>query len=70
MEDSNGESTMKCCINCRKRYPGCQDHCPDIAAEKAAEQIRNEKIRKAKEKDRMDRNYIREHYYSLKRRHE
>lgn len=61
---------MKCCIKCTKRYPACQDTCPDIAAEKAEEQIRQEKIRKAKEKDRMDRNYIREHYYSQRRRHE
>lgn len=53
---------MKCCINCKKRYPACQDTCPDIAAEKAEENIRKEKIEKAKAADKLRRDYIYEYY--------
>lgn len=58
---------MKCCINCTKRYPACQDHCPDIAEEQAAERERKEKIRKAKAKEKQGRDYVYEHYYKQRR---
>lgn len=54
---------MKRCLNCKKRYPACQDHCPDRAAELAKERERKEKIRKAKEKEKQSRDYVYEHYH-------
>lgn len=35
---------MKCCMPCvpPKRYPGCHDHCPEYAAEKAEDQKKKE----------------------------
>ena len=60
---------MKCCLDCSKRKPGCHSTCYDYITESAEERERKEKIRKAKEEDRMNRNYIREHYYSQRRRH-
>lgn len=55
---------MKRCLNCNKRYPACQDTCPDRAEELAEEEIRKEKIRKAKAKEKLNRDYVYEHYYN------
>ena len=43
--------SIKCCIPCvkPKRYPGCQDHCPEYAAEKAQEQEKKDAARKQHE---------------------
>lgn len=40
--------SIKCCIPCvkPKRYPGCQDHCPEYAAEKAKDQKEKDAYRK------------------------
>lgn len=54
---------MKRCLNCDKRYPACQDTCPDRAEELAEERERKEKIRKAKEKEKQSRDYVYEHYH-------
>ena len=54
---------MKCCYKCEKRYPACQDTCPDRAAELAEDLERKEKIRKAKAKEKQGRDYVYEHYY-------
>lgn len=60
---------MKCCINCEKRIPGCHDTCEDYIAESRADHERKEKIRMAKEKERANQNYIRDHYYRRNKRH-
>lgn len=39
------------CRGCTKRYPGCQDKCPDGIAWSKKEKARRDKIRAAKEKE-------------------
>lgn len=53
---------MKCCMNCEKRMAGCHSTCEMYIAESRADHERKEKIRVAKEKERANQNYIREHY--------
>ena len=53
---------MKCCYKCEKRYPACQDICPDRAAELEEDRAKKEKIRKAKDKEKQNRDYIYERY--------
>lgn len=59
---------MKCCIDCDKRTPGCHDSCKDYIAESKADRERKEKIRMAKAKERVNQNYVREHYGKQRRR--
>lgn len=60
---------MKCCIDCEKRIPGCHDTCEDYITGSKAERERKEKIRRAKEDERANRNYIHEHYDAIRRKH-
>ena len=45
------KSDFECCKICTppKRYPGCQDHCPDGKAAKAAHDKKRANIRKQRE---------------------
>ena len=43
---------MKCCLECKgKRHPGCHSTCETYITEKASDEARKEKIRKAKAED-------------------
>lgn len=54
---------MKVCIKCERRYPACQDTCPDRAKELAEFRARQEKIKKAKDEGKQNRDYIYERYH-------
>ena len=54
---------MKCCYKCEKRYPACQDICPDRAAELEEDRAKKEKIEKAKAKEKVCRDYVYEHHH-------
>ena len=56
------------CIDCKKRYPACQDHCEYGMEGKKMLNERNEKIRKAKEAEQEKNCYIAKHYAKYKRK--
>lgn len=49
------------CYGCEKRYPACQDKCPDMAAAKKA----NEERKAVERRKRLDDNCVKE--YSIQR---
>lgn len=50
------------CINCKKRHPACQDSCLEYINAKDTAELYKEKIKKAKSKDKMNREYINSYY--------
>ena len=56
------------CVDCKERYPACQDTCPIGKAQKQKYIDRQMKIRDAKAKDTLNREYVWEHYDGRKKR--